>query len=107
MSRAAPVEPRRARIMSAAVLTARSVLWVLLMPGLVAIYIPRRYFGVGRALSDGFGVERIAGATLITAGVALLLACVWEFARRGRGTLSPVDPPRELVVRGLYRYVRN
>jgi len=21
--------------------------------------------------------------------------------------LSPVDPPRELVVRGLYRYVRN
>lgn len=25
----------------------------------------------------------------------------------GRGTLSPVDPPRELVIRGLYRYVRN
>ncbi len=25
----------------------------------------------------------------------------------GRGTLSPADPPRELVVRGLYRYVRN
>ena len=30
-----------------------------------------------------------------------------EFARSGRGTLSPVDPPRHLVVRGLYRYVRN
>ena len=37
----------------------------------------------------------------------LLAACVWEFARTGRGTLSPVDPPRKLVVRGLYRYVRN
>jgi protein-S-isoprenylcysteine O-methyltransferase Ste14 len=37
----------------------------------------------------------------------LLLACIWEFARRGRGTLSPVDPPTELVARGLYRYVRN
>ena len=39
--------------------------------------------------------------------MALLGACVVEFARSGRGTLSPVDPPRHLVVRGLYRYVRN
>jgi protein-S-isoprenylcysteine O-methyltransferase Ste14 len=37
----------------------------------------------------------------------LLAACIWEFARSGRGTLAPLDPPRELVVRGLYRYVRN
>src|SRR4029434_3893922 len=40
-------------------------------------------------------------------GVALLVACIWEFARTGRATLSPLDPPRHLVVRGLYRYVRN
>jgi protein-S-isoprenylcysteine O-methyltransferase Ste14 len=37
----------------------------------------------------------------------LLGTCIWEFARRGRGTLAPVDPPRTLVVQGLYRYVRN
>ena len=37
----------------------------------------------------------------------LLAACIVEFARSGRGTLSPIDPPRLLVVRGLYRYVRN
>jgi protein-S-isoprenylcysteine O-methyltransferase Ste14 len=37
----------------------------------------------------------------------LLGACILEFARTGRGTLSPVDPPRVLVVHGLYRYVRN
>lgn len=29
------------------------------------------------------------------------------FRRRGRGTLSPVDPPERLVVTGLYRWVRN
>jgi protein-S-isoprenylcysteine O-methyltransferase Ste14 len=40
-------------------------------------------------------------------GALLLGACILEFARSGRGTLSPVDPPRHLVVRGLYRYVRN
>lgn len=31
----------------------------------------------------------------------------WDFAVIGRGTLAAIDPPRELVVRGLYRYVRN
>jgi len=44
---------------------------------------------------------------LVFLGAALLLACIFEFARSGRGTLSPVDPPSVLVVRGLYRYVRN
>jgi protein-S-isoprenylcysteine O-methyltransferase Ste14 len=37
----------------------------------------------------------------------LLAACIFEFARSGQGTLSPVDPPRHLVIRGLYRYLRN
>ncbi|MBV9107942.1 MAG: isoprenylcysteine carboxylmethyltransferase family protein, partial [Gemmatimonadetes bacterium] len=29
------------------------------------------------------------------------------FATRGRGTLAPWDPPRRLVVEGIYRHVRN
>jgi protein-S-isoprenylcysteine O-methyltransferase Ste14 len=35
---------------------------------------------------------------------------VWtafDLAWTGRGTPAPVDPPRRLVSRGLYRYVRN
>jgi protein-S-isoprenylcysteine O-methyltransferase Ste14 len=47
------------------------------------------------------------GLAAIGIGVVLLGTCIWEFAHRGRGTLAPVDPPRELVVQGLYRYVRN
>ena len=43
----------------------------------------------------------------IALGACGLLKCVWDFAAIGRGTLSIVDPPRKLVVRGLYRYVRN
>ena len=30
-----------------------------------------------------------------------------DFATAGRGTPFPLDPPRQLVTRGLYRYVRN
>jgi protein-S-isoprenylcysteine O-methyltransferase Ste14 len=47
------------------------------------------------------------GFAAIGIGVVLLGTCIWEFARRGRGTLAPVDPPTTLVVQGLYRYVRN
>ena len=43
----------------------------------------------------------------MAAGAAVLLACIVDFARKGRGTLAPVDPPRKLVAVGLYRYVRN
>src|SRR5262249_14419858 len=47
------------------------------------------------------------GSPLIVAGAAGLLGCIWQFFSEGRGTLAPVDPPKELVVRGLYRYVPN
>jgi len=32
---------------------------------------------------------------------------VWDFAVIGRGTPAPIDAPKVLVVRGLFKYVRN
>jgi len=49
----------------------------------------------------------IAGSLLLGAGLVVLLWCVRDFVAIGRGTLAPWDPPRRLVVVGLYRYVRN
>ena len=40
-------------------------------------------------------------------GGALLLWCVRDFHVSGKGTLAPWDPPKNLVVVGLYRHVRN
>jgi protein-S-isoprenylcysteine O-methyltransferase Ste14 len=40
-------------------------------------------------------------------GATGLLACIWQFFSEGRGTLAPIDAPKQLVVRGLYKYVRN
>lgn len=40
-------------------------------------------------------------------GVSALLWCVRDFYVSGRGTLAPWDPPKRLVVVGLYRFVRN
>lgn len=44
---------------------------------------------------------------LMTIGGAIMIKCVFDFAWRGLGTPAPFDPPRRLVVTGLYRFVRN
>jgi len=88
-------------------LAARSLLWAALLPGLFAGYLPWRYFGLRDVRIELSHPLHLLGLASITIGIILLAACIWEFATRGRGTLSPLDPPRHLVVRGLYRYVRN
>ena len=88
-------------------LTARSLFWAALLPGVVAGLVPWYYFGVDPSTVDIRRPLDLAGVLVIVTGVALTVACIVDFARRGRGTLSPLDPPRLLVVSGLYRHVRN
>lgn len=62
------------------------------------------------AASNGVKLEPrpgIASIALMVIGGAIMLRCVWDFAWTGRGTPAPFDPPRRLVVKGLYRWVRN
>ncbi len=88
-------------------LAVRSLAWTVLLPGLFAGYLPWRFFGLAHVQLSLQSPVHVLGLLCIGLGAVLLGTCIWEFARTGRGTLAPVDPPRELVVRGLYRYVRN
>ncbi len=47
------------------------------------------------------------GAGLIFLGVVIAWSCVSLFKDYGDGTPAPWDPPKHLVVRGLYCHVRN
>jgi protein-S-isoprenylcysteine O-methyltransferase Ste14 len=47
------------------------------------------------------------GALLVVLGLALMFQTISLFATVGKGTLAPWDPTQQLVVRGVYRYVRN
>src|SRR5947209_2774957 len=40
-------------------------------------------------------------------GFAVALRCIWDFGHTGHGTPAPIAPPKNLVVVGFYRYVRN
>ena len=88
-------------------LTVRSIVWAALLPGVVAGYLPWRYFGLAHVRLTEWNPVHVLGLIGIATGMVLLVACIWQFAHSGRGTLAPVDPPRQLVVRGPYRYVRN
>jgi protein-S-isoprenylcysteine O-methyltransferase Ste14 len=40
-------------------------------------------------------------------GAVIVLWSFWNFLAQGRGTPAPIDPPKEMVATGFYRYVRN
>jgi protein-S-isoprenylcysteine O-methyltransferase Ste14 len=82
----------------------RSIVFTFLLPGTVTVLIP--YWILSSSVLSSHPL-RYFGVPLIVIGAAGLLWCIWEFFSEGRGTLAPVAPPKHLVVRGLYRYVRN
>lgn len=60
----------------------------------------------GRGITTYPWLLRI-GILLIAMGAAIYTWTMWDFASFGRGTPMPIDAPKKLVVRGLYRYTRN
>ena len=86
----------------------RAVTYAALFIGLVLVYVPGRllsWSGIVRPAT--IGVQQVAGIAIGAAGAAVALWCIFTFASVGRGTPAPFDPPRRLVIRGPYRFVRN
>jgi len=86
---------------------ARAALFIVVVPASVAGWIP--WYAAGSPpLSPRAGLPLAAlAAAMVIAGWTVLLICAREFARAGRGTPAPYDPPRSLVTSGLYRFTRN
>jgi len=83
----------------------KSLLFLIVAPGMVAGYIPLVLLRRGSQLETGFFAY--LAFPLWAAGGIILLWSFWNFLIQGRGTPAPIDPPKELVVTGFYRYVRN
>lgn len=84
------------------------LLFTLLVPGTVMVYFPYSLLtrpGNGLQMADS-GLAFMAGACMLI-GAAIYLRCAWDFASDGLGTPAPIDPPKKLVVKGLYRRTRN
>ncbi|HEY8164202.1 MAG TPA: isoprenylcysteine carboxylmethyltransferase family protein [Gemmatimonadaceae bacterium] len=90
----------------------RHAVSIAILPFTVAVAIPvwlARRNGTTLTVATGaLGViSQIAGILLLAIGLVLFVASLSRFASEGKGTLAPWDPPRQLVLRGPYRYVRN
>lgn len=86
----------------------RAITYSALFTGLVLVFLPAQTLSVaGVARPAEFGAFQLAGTMVGAAGAAVAIWCILTFAVLGRGTPLPLDPPRRLVVRGPYRYVRN
>lgn len=83
----------------------KSLLFLIVAPGMVAGYIPLGLLRNGPQINAG--VFALIALPLWVIGVVILLWSFWNFFREGRGTPAPIDPPKELVAVGFYRYVRN
>jgi len=83
----------------------KNLLFTVVVPGTVTVWLPYSWFW-GRHESEP-GPWHWLAYVLIAAGTAIYLRCVADFMFAGRGTPAPIDPPKTLVARGLYRYVRN
>jgi protein-S-isoprenylcysteine O-methyltransferase Ste14 len=90
-------------------LLVKNLLFTVLVPGTVAVYIPLRIAAATAPVEHAapWGVARVVALLPLAVGAAIYAWCVWDFATFGRGTPAPIDAPKRLVVRGLYRYVRN
>ena len=92
----------------------RHLLSILVLPFTVVVVVPR-WMITSLVASDtrwtagtsSAVLAHVAGVLLFAVGFALFAWCVALFARVGKGTLAPWDPPTCFVAVGPYRHVRN
>jgi protein-S-isoprenylcysteine O-methyltransferase Ste14 len=81
----------------------RALFAFLVLPGVFAGLIPAWIVSSDPRRGNG----SVFGVVPVAVGCVLLLWCVRDFYVAGKGTLAPWDPPKRLVIVGLYRFVRN
>jgi protein-S-isoprenylcysteine O-methyltransferase Ste14 len=97
------------------VATGKHIRAILLLPFMVTVVVPATILLV--AGFDTFDIWQsspaarvglpILGGAFIVVGLALMVATIRLFVTVGQGTLAPWNPTQRLVVKGIYRHVRN
>jgi protein-S-isoprenylcysteine O-methyltransferase Ste14 len=82
-----------------------SALFLVVAPGVIAGLVP--WLLTGWNAADAPVWLRAAGWGLLVLGTAVVLEAFARFVVEGVGTPAPAAPTEQLVVGGLYRYVRN
>jgi protein-S-isoprenylcysteine O-methyltransferase Ste14 len=91
----------------------RLIRTIIVLPGNVVIFIPAVILWIsgrlGYSLNFATANQFLFWLAVLAASIGLCLS-IWTatlFVKFGKGTPAPWDPPKKLVIRGPYRYVRN
>lgn len=76
------------------------------MHGFFTFYMPYQLALID-SVKFNFGVFRYLSFPLWILGTAIIIWCSVDMVRKGKGTPAHVDPPKKLIIQGLYRYTRN
>ena len=86
----------------------QTLLYTLVVPLLVTVVVPLILHAVDQDPPPwSLGWWRWLGLVPLAFGAACYGWCATSFAITGRGTPSPLDPPRSLLGHGCYRWTRN
>ena len=86
----------------------RAITYASLFIGFLLVFLPARVLSSSGIVGPvSIGPAQIAGVVVGALGAIIALWCIATFIVVGRGTPAPFDPPRNLVVAGPYRWVRN
>jgi protein-S-isoprenylcysteine O-methyltransferase Ste14 len=102
MERATPENP------SQVALLLKLLAFTIAAPGTITLWLPLflRFLEI-RHRPIAWGAPTFGAALLIGLGIPGYIWCALDFVFAGKGTPAPIDPPKLLVVRGLYRFTRN
>ena len=89
----------------------KTLIFTIIAPGAVIALIPylllSRNSSAFTHIGAHTGLFQLFALVPMAVGAAIYFRCAWDFASTGKGTPAPIDPPKRLVARGLYRFVRN
>jgi protein-S-isoprenylcysteine O-methyltransferase Ste14 len=86
--------------------TLKTILYMGSMHGFFTFYLP---FRLAMLRSPLFGLDnlRYIALPLWMMGAWIIIRCSMDMVRRGCGTPAHMDPPKRLLLTGLYFHVRN
>jgi protein-S-isoprenylcysteine O-methyltransferase Ste14 len=86
--------------------TLKTILYMGSLHGFFTFYIPYMLVKIDPHYFDpGLFSNLVIPLGII--GTIIIIWCSVDMVRKGRGTPAHLDPPRKLIINGLYRYVRN
>lgn len=85
----------------------KTIFFVIIVVFLI-VYFPYKIATYeGRTIITEIGRFRFLGLIFILFGIIGYLASFWGFIFEAESSPIPGDPPKHLIVKGIYRYVRN